>query len=807
VISVLIVDDNPQNLYLLRALLQGHGYAVDEAHNGAEALTRARQAPPNLIISDLLMPVMDGYTLLRQWKADERLRTIPFVVYTATYTEPKDERLALDFGADAFIVKPVEPELFQARIEEVLAKKARDELPPTKATQGDEVGLLKEYSEVLIHKLEKKLFQLEQVNRALEEDIARRKQAEAELLEARRELEDIFQAIGHPTMIMGVEHSILAVNKAFIEVSGKSLNEVLNTKCYELVHKSNEPPQRCPAETLLESRSAATAEMEMEVLGRYYLVSCTPVFGEEGKIRKIIHIATDITERKKSEDAVRESETRYRSLFEESMDAVYVTSRDGVLLDANPSFFGIFGYNREDIVGGDIRLVYVNPSDRDGFIRKIEKSGAVRDYPLKMKRSDGKELDCLLTSHVRRAGDGTIVGYQGILRDITEQANLQKQLLQAQKMEAIGTLAGGIAHDFNNLLQAILGYSDLLRMKMPPEDPDRKKLEVIQHAARDGADLVSRILMFSRKAESRMRPLELNEEIRRVEKLLRRILPRMIQIDLVLAQDLRIIDADPAQIEQVLLNLGVNAQHAMPDGGQLLIKTNNVSLSDEYLRKHLGARPGHFALLTVSDTGVGMEPDVLDRIFEPFFTTKTNAGGTGLGLSMVHGIVSQHGGYIRCYSERGRGTSFKIYFPVSASENISDLATTREMPAFGTETILLVDDDDRVREMGRQMIQMGGYKVLVARSGEEALETYMSYRSEIALIVLDLIMPGMGGSRCLEELMRIDPASAVLVASGYSEDGLRIGERVPGARGFISKPYDAKDILIAIRKVLDKGHL
>jgi two-component system cell cycle sensor histidine kinase/response regulator CckA len=344
-------------------------------------------------------------------------------------------------------------------------------------------------------------------------------------------------------------------------------------------------------------------------------------------------------------------------------------------------------------------------------------------------------------------------------------------------------------------------------MKKPAGDPDRTKLEVIQHAARDGADLVSRILMFSRKAESRMRPVDLNKEIRRVEKLLRRTLPRMIQIDLVLGEDLRIIDADPAQIEQILLNLGVNAQHAMPDGGQLLIETNNVSLNDEYLRKHLGAIPGHFVLLTISDTGVGMEPDVLDRIYEPFFTTKTTAEGTGLGLSVVHGIVSQHGGYIRCYSEPGKGTSFKIYFPISARESIPDLTGTREMPAFGTETVLLVDDDDRIRETGRQLIEMSGYKVLIAHSGEEALEIYRSHRTEISLIILDLIMPGMGGSRCLKELMLIEPGVAVLVASGYSENGLAVGELVAGARGFIRKPYDAKDILGAIRKVLDEGHL
>ena len=245
----------------------------------------------------------------------------------------------------------------------------------------------------------------------------------------------------------------------------------------------------------------------------------------------------------------------------------------------------------------------------------------------------------------------------------------------------------------------------------------------------------------------------------------------------------------------------------MPDGGQLLIETSNISLSDEYLRAHLGADPGHYVVLTITDTGFGMESDVLDRIFEPFFTTKSEGIGTGLGLSIVHGIVSQHGGYIRCYSEPGRGTSFKIYFPVSASERISDIDITRQMPAFGTETILLVDDDDRVRKMAQQMIRMGGYQVITARSGEEALETYSSKREEISLIILDLIMPGMGGQRCLEQLMSVDPDVKVLVASGYSEKSVNHDYTMKAARGFISKPYDAKDILAAIRKVLDEGYV
>jgi two-component system, cell cycle sensor histidine kinase and response regulator CckA len=512
-----------------------------------------------------------------------------------------------------------------------------------------------------------------------------------------------------------------------------------------------------------------------------------------------------IAEARRSELEQRRSATA----LEFAAEGVIITDIDGTIQYVNPSLERMTGYARDELLGNNPRVLKSGVQEEAFYeqLWRTIKGGGIWNGRFVNKKKDGTLYTEDATISPVRDASGEITNFVGMKRDITDHLALSKQLFHAQKMEAIGTLAGGIAHDFNNLLQAILGYSDILLIKKARDDPDRKKLEVIQHAARDGADLVGRILTFSRKSESKIRPIDLNDEIRRVEKLLRRTLPRMIQIDLMLGEGLRIIDADPAQIEQVILNLGVNAQYAMPKGGQLLIETSNASLSDEYLRTHLGATPGHYVLLAVSDTGVGIEPAVQDRIFEPFFTTKTNGEGTGLGLAMVHGIISQHGGYIRCYSEPGRGTSFKIYFPVSSSELISDVTLTREMPAFGTETILLVDDDDRIRGMGRQMIEMGGYEVITARSGEEALELYGSHGEEISLIVLDLIMPGMGGTRCLEELLRINAKVKVLVASGYSSIGLTDEEKGSGARGFVSKPYDAKDILGAIRKVLDKGHL
>jgi len=640
-------------------------------------------------------------------------------------------------------------------------------------------------------------------------DVSERKQAENALRESEERFRTAFQTSPDPIAITRPSDGVfIEVNDGFTRLSGFTRDEVIGKSSMELnIWGGPEDRDRLTAE--LNERGSVT-NLEAQFRGksgqvRTGLMSArVVVLGGEPHI---LSVTRDVEDWKKAERALRESEERYRTLFEESKDPVYITSRDGRLVDANEAFLSLFGFTGKESEDIDVLNMYVNPEDRTRFQKDIERNGSLKDFETRLRKKDGTDVECLITSTVRLGEDGAIVGYQGIIRDVTEHKQLQRQLFQAQKMEAIGTLAGGIAHDFNNLLQAILGYTDLLLVRKKARDPDRQRLQIIRQAARDGADLVSRILTFSMKAEFRARPTDINQEIRRVEKLLRRIIPKMIRIDLVLAEDLWVIDADPAQIEQVLLNLAVNAQHAMPDGGQLLIETRNVLLEDEYVRNHVQAKPGKHVLLTVSDTGIGIKPEIVDRIFEPFFTTKANGGGTGLGLAMVHGIVSQHGGYIRCYSEPGLGSSFKIYFPVSSTEKMLDMAVTRELPAFGSETILLVDDDERIRDVARQMIEMGGYEVLAASSGEEALETYAAHRGEISLVILDLIMPGMSGRRCLEKLLHVDPDARVLIASGYSSNGLTHDQKGRGARGFISKPYDAKEILIAIRRVLDEGHL
>jgi PAS domain S-box-containing protein len=508
-------------------------------------------------------------------------------------------------------------------------------------------------------------------------------------------------------------------------------------------------------------------------------------------------------DRKRAESALHKSEEKYRSLFEESIDGICITSRNGTLIDANRSFLELFGYTREESLGKSVLELYANPADRTPFMVHIEREGSAMHYPLKLRKKDGTQIECSLSATIRRDADGTILGYRGIIRDITAQENLQKQLLQAQKMEAVGTLAGGVAHDFNNILQVALGYSELLAGDEGLPRRHRGDLQKIYEAARRGADLVQRLLTFSRKTEIKPQPLDLNRRINEIRKMIERTIPKMIDIQLFLAEDLATINADPTQLDQVLMNLAVNARDAMPEGGKLVVETANIFVDEEYSRRHLDAKSGDHVLLTITDTGAGMDKETLEHIFEPFFTTKESGQGTGLGLATVLGIVQQHEGFIRCYSEPGHGTTFKIYFPSLVSEEESKETVIRTIPRGGSETILLVDDEEHIAELGKRILEKAGYTVLTAKDGRQALDLYTAHRDKISLVILDLIMPKMGGKQCLRELAKTNPSIKVIIASGYSANGHTKNALESGAKGFVNKPYDIRQVLEVVRGVLD----
>jgi PAS domain S-box-containing protein len=513
-------------------------------------------------------------------------------------------------------------------------------------------------------------------------------------------------------------------------------------------------------------------------------------------------VLRDITTRLR----LKEAQRRLATAVEQAADAVVIADHLGNVQYVNPGFGLMTGYSREEVTGKTLGFLENDEHDRASWESMLDSvvKGEVWQGRVVGKRKDAGPLHAILTISPVRDTDGEIRNFVGVAHDITRQMLLERQLLQAQKMEAIGTLTGGIAHDFNNLLQVIQGYSDLLLDEKPEDHPERADLLKIFQAAKNGAQLVQRLLTYSRKVEPKPIPLNLNRQIVQVEKLLRRTIPKMIEIEMDLAGALAEINADPIQIEQVLMNLAVNARDAMPEGGKLNLQTRNVFLDDEYCGLHIGSRTGQYVLLVVSDTGHGIDEATIEHIFEPFYTTKEPGRGTGLGLAMVYGIVKQHGGYITCESEVRVGTVFHVYFPQIQATPETQAPVTDIPYMGGTETILLVDDEAVVRELGERFLTNAGYFVITAENGEVALEVFKEKGEQIALVLLDLFMPKLGGKECLRKLLRIDPRVKILVASGYPADASIRESFDSGARGFVTKPFGFKELLQQVRKVLDE---
>ncbi len=510
-------------------------------------------------------------------------------------------------------------------------------------------------------------------------------------------------------------------------------------------------------------------------------------------------------ERRQAEAALTESQERFRELAELLPETIFEIDTQGILTFVNQNASNHFGYSLEEFESGMNGFLMISEEDRPRVMANAkrvldgERIGLNEYIAL---RKDGTTFPVVMHS-TPKFRDGKPVGIRGIVIDMTETKKLEAQLRQAHKMEAIGTLAGGIAHDFNNLLQAVQGYAELLLLDKRPGDEGVGELEEIRRAARRGAELTRQLLTFSRKVESKLEPVDLNQTVENVRRLLERTIPKMIRIELRLVGNLHHVKADALQIEQVLMNLAVNARDAMPEQGTLTIETANITLDDSHRRNQPEVSPGNYVVLTVTDTGHGMDDATREHIFDPFFTTKEVGKGTGLGLAMVYGIVKNHGGHITCESVAGEGTSFRIYLPamVVPMETPVTAAADTEQPV-GVETILLVDDDNALRELGGRILERYGYTVIRAEDGETALRIYREQKDLIGLVILDLIMPGIGGKHCLQELLKMDPLVKVLIASGHSDSTQVERATEIGAKGYVRKPYDVQQLLRVVREIL-----
>lgn len=543
-------------------------------------------------------------------------------------------------------------------------------------------------------------------------------------------------------------------------------------------------------------------------------LNASAVRDPKGKILYSRSILRDITKRKRTEEELKHSEEKYRTILENMEEGLYELDLSGRVTFVNDAYCKMLGYPRDELLGMQYwkeKLKKAFPEVADKVFKivnsvyKTGKSANIEKH--KVIRKDGSFGIHELSVSLLRDKEGNPIGFRGIVRDATEQywaekekKKIEAQLQQMQKMEAIGTLAGGIAHDFNNLLMSIQGKVSIILYNLNKDHPLHGQIKSIEQLIKNGSEVTKQLLGFARGGKFEVQSVNLNELVKNSKKMFAST-KKEIKMHATLQKNIWSVEADPNQIDQVLLNLFVNASQAMPDGGDMYIETENVQLDETFVKTYL-VKPGKFVRMSVADTGVGMEEETIKKIFDPFFTTKGMNRGTGLGLASAYGIIKNHNGIINVYSEKGMGTTFNIYLPASERKIIKESRPKDKMQK-GTETILLIDDEERVIEAASEMLKLLGFTVISAKSGKEAIKIYQKTKNTIDLVVLDMVLPEMNGSEIFDHLKKINPKIKVLLSSGYSVNGLAEEILNKGCKGFIQKPFTLEKLSQRIRDVLD----
>jgi two-component system cell cycle sensor histidine kinase/response regulator CckA len=652
-----------------------------------------------------------------------------------------------------------------------------------------------------------KFVELDQMAEYANKMLTDRKQAEDALLEKERFLQNVFDGIQDGVSVLDPELNIIRVNQCMEKLYGDH-KPLIGKKCYEVYQQRESICPWCPS-----VKAIKTGEPQNEIVPYpteenpegWIDVSAYPMKDAQGRVSAVIEYVKDITDRKRAEEALRESEEKYRTVLETSLDPIVVYDMEGKVTFFNPAFTRIFGWTLEERLGKKMDLFVPEETwpETQKMIEKVLAGENFSGFETLRYTKEKNIVHVNMSAAINKDQNGKPIGSVINLRDITEQKKLEGQLHHALKMESIGTLAGGIAHDFNNILGIILGNTELAMDDVPEWNPARLNLKEILTASLRAKDVVRQLLSFARKTQLEKKPTDIIPIVKDSLKLLRSSIPTSIELRENIAKNVATIMADPTQINQVLINLCTNADHSMPDGGVIEVTLKNVALDENTAAQHADLTPGWYVNLTVSDTGHGISQEEIDRIFDPYFTTKELGKGTGMGLAVVHGIVKGHNGLITVQSEIGKGTTFSIVFPAVEKQAVSEPETGEELPT-GCERILFIDDEEPLVKIGHQKLERLGYKVDATTSPIEALERFRSRPDQFDLVITDLTMPKMTGDKLVKEILDIRPDIPVILCTGFSEKIDEKKANAIGAADYIEKPLDKRDFAFKIRKVLDK---
>jgi PAS domain S-box-containing protein len=643
-------------------------------------------------------------------------------------------------------------------------------------------------------------------------DITARKQGEASLHESQQRLADIIASAMDSIITLDEQHRIVLFNAAAGKMFHCSEAEALGQPVERFIPQRFHPPHSGDIQAFGETGVTNRAMGALEPLwalradGDEFEIEASISQTESGGKKIFTVIMRDVTKRKQAEDALRRSEERFSKAFRNNPLAIAIsTEAEGRYLDVNEAFLDLLGYQRKDVIGRTVAELgfWAEPLDRGEMIRQLKEEDLVAKRQMRYRTAKGKIREAeVWAESIEVDGKRCVLG---ITRDVTETMQLEAQLRQAQKMEAVGRLAGGIAHDFNNMLGIIIGYCDISLGLIAPENPVNRYVSQTKKAAKRAAVLTKQLLAFSRKQVIFPRILDLNEVVRNATEMLLRLVSENVTIEFRPHASLGSIKADPGQIEQAMINLVVNARDAMPTGGAIIIQTRHAELDEGYVSLHRGAHVGQYVVLAVSDTGCGMDETIQSQIFEPFFTTKEAGHGTGLGLSTVYGIVKQSEGNILVYSEPGKGTTFKIYFPrVCGNAEALVLSHDEAEPRGQSETILVVEDDKALRELTVKLLRDGGYRVIESKDVEDALRTMATSEAGIDLLLTDVVMPEKSGPELVKQVEQRHPKTRFVFMSGYGDDIVKRHGLSMQEGSFLEKPFTKRSLLVKVYSALHR---